>query len=134
MQLTLQTLHESWVDALGAEEGKPYFKNLAKFVANEYRTQTVYPPPEKIFSAFTACPFDQVKVVILGQDPYHGPGQAHGLAFSVERGIAIPPSLRNMYKEAASDLGIPKPTHGNLEHWCVNASRSRRASESVLVV
>ena len=86
------------------------------------RKGTVFPPKDKIFSAFTACPFDKVRVVVLGQDPYHGPGQAHGLAFSVEKGIAIPPSLRNMIKEAVQDVGITKPGHGNLQHWYVGAA------------
>ena len=193
--LSLDALHPSWVDALGKEEAKPYFRSLNTFVEQEYtygvhghvlewccrvmprtacnapalwyaalallpclaagaclrallmlallrrlhatlhhpssclpmhyrtsRKGTVFPPKEKIFSAFTACPFDKVRVVVLGQDPYHGPGQAHGLAFSVEKGIAIPPSLRNMIKEAVQDVGITKPGHGNLQHWYVGAA------------
>lgn len=110
-------IEPSWKEILKEEFEKPYFKELTDFVREEYQTKTVFPPPADIFKAFDLCPFDQVKVVILGQDPYHGPGQAHGLCFSVNRGVPIPPSLKNIYKEIQSDLGVTPPTHGNLEHW-----------------
>jgi uracil-DNA glycosylase len=96
---------------------KPYFKELTDFVRSEYATTTIYPPASLIFNAFNLCPFDKVKVVIIGQDPYHGPGQAHGLCFSVNDGIQFPPSLQNIFKEIKSDLDIPIPTSGNLTRW-----------------
>ena len=92
-------IEPSWKSALAAEWDKPYFKALTDFVRHEYATQTVYPPAGRIFAAFDACPFDDVKVVILGQDPYHGPGQANGLSFSVNPGVEIPRSLQNIYRE-----------------------------------
>ncbi len=110
-------IESSWKQALKDEFGKEYFKNLSGFVKQEYLSAKVYPPPKFIFNAFELCPFEKVKVVILGQDPYHGAGQAHGLSFSVPDQITIPPSLRNIYKEMQSDIGSPIPTHGNLEHW-----------------
>lgn len=110
-------IEESWKEVLKDEFEKPYFKILTDFVRKEYQTQTVYPPAKLIFNAFDLCPFDKVKVVIIGQDPYHGPGQAHGLCFSVNDGIDVPPSLVNIYKEIKDDLGIEPPASGNLERW-----------------
>lgn len=102
-------IDNSWRKALASEWDKPYFKELTDFVKSRYRTTQVYPAPSRIFAAFDSCPFDKVKVVIIGQDPYHGPGQAHGLCFSVPQGIAAPPSLVNIFKEMSSDLGISLP-------------------------
>ena len=110
-------IEESWRRALTDEFRKPYFEKLTKKVRGEYTSQKIYPPPALIFNAFNLCPFDSVRVVILGQDPYHGAGQAHGLSFSVPDGTAIPPSLQNIYKEIRDDLGLPIPKTGNLEHW-----------------
>ncbi len=110
-------LHPSWKEHLKDEFEKPYFKELADFVKNEYRIRTVYPPPKFIFNALDSVPFEKVRVVILGQDPYHGPGQAHGLSFSVPDGTPMPPSLRNIFKEIHDDLGLPVPDSGNLQHW-----------------
>lgn len=110
-------IEESWKQRLSNEFEKPYFKALTDFVRQEYSTRTVYPPAKLIFNAFDQCPFDQVKVVIVGQDPYHEPGQANGLCFSVNDGVDIPPSLVNIYKEIRDDLGRPVPTSGNLERW-----------------
>jgi len=110
-------LEESWKNQLQDEFEKPYFKQLAEFVRSEYASQAIYPPAKLIFNAFEQCPFDQVKVVILGQDPYHGPGQAHGLCFSVNDGVDFPPSLRNIFKEIKADTGAPIPSSGNLERW-----------------
>jgi uracil-DNA glycosylase len=110
-------IEDSWKAVLASEFEKDYFKALTEFVRGAYLSGTVYPPPKDIFNAFAHCPFDQVKVVILGQDPYHGAGQAHGLSFSVRDGVRPPPSLQNMYKEIADDIGTPIPSSGNLEHW-----------------
>lgn len=110
-------IEPSWNVRLSAEWDKPYFGRLAEFVRKEYRESTVYPPAGRIFAAFDACPFEDVKVVILGQDPYHGPGQANGLCFSVADGVEIPRSLRNIFKEVNADTGAPIPTCGNLERW-----------------
>lgn len=110
-------LEPSWKKLLQAEFEKPYFLELTKFVKNEYHSKTVYPPAKLIFKALDSLPFDKVKVVILGQDPYHGPGQAHGLSFSVPDGVRPPPSLQNIYKEIETDLGNPRHTSGNLERW-----------------
>lgn len=107
----------TWHKALAGQWNQSYFKTLTDFVRLRYSSHQVFPPASKIFAAFDACPFDKVKVVILGQDPYHGPGQANGLCFSVNSGIALPPSLVNIYKEVSSDLSIPMPTDGNLERW-----------------
>ncbi|NJN15423.1 MAG: uracil-DNA glycosylase [Oscillochloris sp.] len=106
-----------WRVVLADELAQPYIAQLAEFVAAERATQTVYPPAGEEFTALKLTPFESVRVVILGQDPYHGPGQAQGLAFSVRRGVAIPPSLRNMYRELQSDLGITPPKHGDLSTW-----------------
>ena len=110
-------IEESWKRALADEWDKPYFVKLTQFVRQQYTTRVVYPPAGKIFAAMDICPFDKVKVVIIGQDPYHEPGQAHGLCFSVNDGVQIPPSLVNIYKEIHDDLGLPIPTSGNLERW-----------------
>ncbi|MEK7100622.1 MAG: uracil-DNA glycosylase, partial [Patescibacteria group bacterium] len=111
-------IEESWKEALKDEFEMPYFKELAAFVKSEYETGTVYPHPKNIFAAFELTPFNDVRVVILGQDPYHGIGQAHGLSFSVVEGVRNPPSLQNIYKELESDLGIPVDTKsGDLTRW-----------------
>lgn len=107
----------TWLPLLQEEFDKPYFAQLTNFVRQEYATKTIYPEGKNIFNAFNLCPFSNIKVVILGQDPYHEPGQAHGLCFSVQDGIAFPPSLQNIFKEISSDLGVPIPTSGNLERW-----------------
>ena len=110
-------IEESWKQHLSSEFEKPYFAELTNFVRQEYNSTTCYPPARLIFNAFNLCPFDKVKVVIIGQDPYHGPGQAHGLSFSVCGGVAFPPSLQNIFKEIEQDLGIPIPITGNLTRW-----------------
>jgi uracil-DNA glycosylase len=110
-------IESSWMDALADEFAKPYMADLKEFLLGEKSRHTVYPPADKIFNAFNCTPFDKVRIVILGQDPYHGPGQAHGLCFSVPIGIPKPPSLLNIFKELNTDLGIPLPSHGNLEAW-----------------
>ena len=111
-------IEDSWKNALSGEFDKPYFVALTDFVRAEYMAgKKVYPAPADIFNAFNLCPLDQVKVVIIGQDPYHEPGQAHGLCFSVREGIALPPSLQNIYKEIHEDLGRPSATHGDLTKW-----------------
>jgi len=110
-------IEKSWQRVLAPEFDKPYFNELTTYVKNDYATTAVYPPPKEILSAFNACPFDQVKVVILGQDPYHGAHQANGLAFSVRSDIAIPPSLQNIYKEIHTDIGVPIPKNGDLSGW-----------------
>ncbi|HEY9005203.1 uracil-DNA glycosylase [Ohtaekwangia sp.] len=107
----------SWKKRLENEFNKPYFTQLIEFVKNEYKTQTVYPPGKEIFKAFDACDFNDVKVVIIGQDPYHGVGQANGLCFSVHDGIRMPPSLVNIFKEIQDDLGKPIPKSGDLTRW-----------------
>ena len=108
----------SWKNALSAEFDKDYFIKLTDFVRGEYLSgKTVYPEPQNIFNAFNLCPLDKVRVVIIGQDPYHEPGQAHGLCFSVQDGVPVPPSLVNIYKELNRDLGKPIPSSGNLTHW-----------------
>ena len=110
-------IEPSWKEQLQEEFEKSYFKQLTEFVRSEYASQQIFPPAKLIFNAFDQCPFDRVKVVILGQDPYHGPGQAHGLCFSVNDGVDFPPSLRNIFKEIQADTGAPIPTTGNLERW-----------------
>jgi uracil-DNA glycosylase len=125
---------ESWKAHLADEFHKPYFKHLAEFVKQEKEKHTIYPPGKQIFNAFEKCSFDDVEVVILGQDPYHGPGQANGLAFSVSDGIKPPPSLVNIFKEIRSDLGKEIPPSGNLERWAnqgvllLNATLTVRAN------
>jgi len=129
-------IEQSWKEHLTSEFEKSYFQKLTDFVKQEYATHRVYPKGSQIFNAFEKTPFDRVKVVILGQDPYHEPGQAHGLCFSVNDGIALPPSLQNIYKELEDDLGIsPKPS-GNLERWAeqgvllLNATLTVRAHQA----
>ncbi len=109
-------IEKSWQQALQTEFDKPYFEQLVQFVKHEYATQTIFPPARQIFNAFDSCPLDDVRVVILGQDPYHGAGQAHGLCFSVNDGVPFPPSLLNICKEMADDMGKPMPTSGNLQY------------------
>lgn len=129
-------IEESWKKQLQEEFDKLYFKQLTEFVRSEYVSQTIYPPAKLIFNAFDQCPFDRVKVVILGQDPYHGPGQAHGLCFSVNDGVEFPPSLRNIFKEINADTGAPVPQSGNLERWAkqgvllLNATLTVRAHQA----
>jgi uracil-DNA glycosylase len=110
-------IEQSWKTGLQPEFDKEYFVRLTDFVRNEYKTKQIFPPASLIFNAFDQCPFDNVKVVILGQDPYHGDRQAHGLCFSVNDGIAFPPSLINIFKEIERDLAKPSPTTGNLIRW-----------------
>lgn len=110
-------IDNSWKPVLEREFNSPYFSSLIDFVKHEYATKTCYPKGSQIFSAFDHCKFNQVKVVIIGQDPYHGPGQANGLCFSVNDGITFPPSLTNIFKEIQADLGKPFPKSGNLERW-----------------
>lgn len=110
-------IHPSWNQELAEEWEKPYFAQLVQFVRNEYRSQAVFPPGKQIFAAFDSTPFASVKVVILGQDPYHEPGQAHGLCFSVNDGVPFPPSLQNIFKEVHDDTGAPIPASGNLTRW-----------------
>lgn len=110
-------IEHSWGDALAAEFDKPYFRDLVSFVKREYATAKVFPPGREIFAAFNATPFDKVKVVILGQDPYHGENQANGLCFSVNDGVPFPPSLLNIFKEIQSDIGGEIPRNGDLSRW-----------------
>ena len=110
-------IEESWRQVLQPEFDKPYFELLTDFVRRAYQTRQCFPPAGLIFNAFNSCPFDQVRVVIIGQDPYHGVGQAHGLCFSVNDGVPVPPSLVNIYKEIHRDLGKPIPASGNLQRW-----------------
>lgn len=129
-------IEESWREHLGAEFDKPYFANLTAFVRSEYAAGTCYPPGSLIFNAFNLCPFDRVKVVIIGQDPYHEPGQAHGLSFSVGSGVQFPPSLVNIFKEIELDLGTPVPQSGDLTRWAeqgvllLNATLTVRAHQA----
>ena len=108
---------QDWKEVIHEEFSKPYFEELVEFVKGEYATGTVYPAGSNIFRAFDKCPFDKIKVVIIGQDPYHGPGQANGLCFSVARGVQFPPSLQNIFKEVLSDVGTPIPESGELDRW-----------------
>ncbi|MCM1313478.1 MAG: uracil-DNA glycosylase [Bacteroides sp.] len=110
-------IEPSWKERLQEEFDKPYFENLITFVKQEYRSYRIFPPGNLIFNAFNLCPFDKVKVVLIGQDPYHEPGQAHGLCFSVNDGVPFPPSLVNIFKEINSDTGAPVPQSGNLTRW-----------------
>ena len=129
-------IESSWKQMLTQEFEKDYFIRLTDFVRREYRNETVYPPGKLIFNAFNLCPFNKVKVVIIGQDPYHGPGQAHGLCFSVNDGVPFPPSLQNIFKEIHDDLGNPIPTTGNLTRWAnqgvllLNATLTVRAHQA----
>ncbi len=110
-------IESGWKQHLQAEFEQPYFRELTEFVRSEYQHYRCYPPAKLVFNAFNLCPFDQVKVVIIGQDPYHEPGQAHGLSFSVNDGVMFPPSLQNIFKEIQMDLGTPIPQSGNLSRW-----------------
>ena len=129
-------IHKSWKPFLQSEFSKPYFSNLTTFVKSEYKQFTCYPPGKAIFNAFEYCHFEDVKVVIIGQDPYHGFGQAHGLCFSVNDGIVHPPSLKNIFKEIENDLSKPYPQSGNLERWAkqgvllLNATLTVRAHQA----
>jgi uracil-DNA glycosylase len=129
-------ISESWKKQLTKEFEKDYFTKLVAFVKSEYQTKLVYPPGKLIFNAFEKCSFENTKVVIIGQDPYHGAGQAHGLSFSVNDGVAKPPSLQNIFKEIQNDLGIIPPISGNLERWAsqgvllLNATLTVRANEA----
>ena len=129
-------IDNSWREHIGAEFEKPYFSALTDFVRHEYTTTTCYPPGALIFNAFNLCPFDRVKVVIIGQDPYHEPGQAQGLSFSVPEGVPFPPSLQNIFKEIQLDLGKPMPPTGNLTRWAeqgvllLNATLTVRAHQA----
>lgn len=129
-------IEDSWKTALAEEFSKTYFTELTDFVRSEYTRGKVYPPPKEIFAAFDHCPVEKVKVVIIGQDPYHNPGQANGLCFSVHDNIAMPPSLQNIFKEIHDDLGLPIPQTGNLEHWAdqgvllLNATLTVRANQA----
>ncbi len=127
---------KSWKNILEEEFEKEYFKQLADFIKQEYKTQKIYPPDYEIFNAFNLCSFNNLKVVIIGQDPYHGEGQAHGLCFSVKEGVKTPPSLRNIYKELHDDLGKEIPKTGNISHWAkqgvlmLNATLTVRAKQA----
>ena len=126
----------TWGEQLAPEFEKPYFQQLTSAVRQEYGQYACYPPGKFIFNAFNLTPFDRVKVVIIGQDPYHEPGQAHGLSFSVQDGVAFPPSLQNIFKEIEQDLGTPVPPTGNLERWArqgvllLNATLTVRAHQA----
>lgn len=129
-------IEETWKEVLAPEFEKDYFIRLTDFVRQEYQTTTVYPPSKLIFNAFNLCPYNKVKVVIIGQDPYHGPGQAHGLCFSVNDSVPFPPSLQNIFKEIHDDLGTPIPATGNLTRWAeqgvlmLNATLTVRAHQA----
>jgi len=129
-------IEPGWKSRLRTEFEKDYFIQLSDFIRHEYRTNTIFPPGALIFNAFDTCPFDKVKAVILGQDPYHGPGQAHGLCFSVRDGVEYPPSLINIYKEIKSDLGISVKSSGDLTRWAqqgvllLNATLTVRAHQA----
>ncbi len=130
------SIEPSWQRELQEEFEKPYFHQLVQFIKSEYQNNKCFPPGKQIFSAFQHTPFDQVKTVIIGQDPYHGPGQAHGLCFSVPNGIPQPPSLINIFKEISEDLGTAPPVSGNLERWAdqgvllLNATLTVRAHQA----
>ncbi len=133
MNVNIET---GWKEQLKGEFDKPYFSELAAFVKEEYSTNTCYPKGTEIFSAFDYCSFDNTRVVIIGQDPYHGEGQANGLCFSVNDGIAMPPSLVNIFKEIETDIGVPFPSNGNLQRWAkqgvllLNATLTVRAHQA----
>jgi len=133
MEVSIET---SWKSKLKDEFEKKYFIDLAEFVRKEYKSTTVFPPGNMIFNAFNLCPLSDVRAVIIGQDPYHGPGQAHGLCFSVREGVAFPPSLINIFKEIELDLGIPRTIDGNLKRWAsqgvllLNATLTVRAHQA----
>lgn len=127
---------DSWREVLQPEFDKPYFEELVSFVREEYATRQIFPHGGNIFRAFDKCPLDKLKVVIIGQDPYHGEGQANGLCFSVNDGVPFPPSLQNIFKEVSSDIGVPIPQSGNLDRWAeqgvllLNAVLTVRAHEA----
>jgi len=129
-------IEPGWKSRLRPEFEKDYFIRLTDFVREEYRKTVIYPPGTLIFNAFDVCPFEKVKAVIIGQDPYHGPGQAHGLCFSVKEGVDFPPSLINIFKEIESDLGVPRPGSGDLTRWAkqgvllLNATLTVRAHQA----
>lgn len=129
-------IEETWKQHIAGEFDKPYFAQLVAFVKSEYHSAPCYPPGNEIFNAFNLCPFNKVKVVIIGQDPYHEPGQAEGLCFSVKDGVMFPPSLVNIFKEISSDLGSPMPTSGSLRRWAqqgvllLNATLTVRAHQA----
>ncbi|PIB31868.1 uracil-DNA glycosylase [Gaetbulibacter sp. 5U11] len=130
------TIHESWKNYLQTEFDKPYFKDLTQYVDNQYNTETCFPPEDLIFNAFNTCTLEALKVVIIGQDPYHNYNQANGLSFSVNDGVKHPPSLVNIFKEIETDLNTSYPSSGNLEHWAkqgvflLNATLTVRAHEA----
>ncbi|GGZ68640.1 uracil-DNA glycosylase [Algibacter mikhailovii] len=130
------TIHDSWKSVLQGEFSKPYFKTLNEFVKKEYQNHQCFPPIDQVFSAFNYCPFNAVKVVLIGQDPYHDYGQANGLCFSVNEGIKHPPSLVNIFKELSSDLNMPYPQDGDLTRWAkqgvllLNATLTVKAHEA----
>ena len=137
VRLTMDVkIEPSWKQHLQGEFEKPYFAQLTESVRREYMAGTCYPLGKFIFNAFNLCPFNDVKVVIIGQDPYHEPGQAHGLSFSVQQGVAFPPSLQNIFKEISDDLGVPMPTDGDLSRWAkqgvllLNATLTVRAHQA----
>lgn len=115
--MSLDGIEGEWLSFIQGEVDKPYFHKLKEFLKQERKTKTIFPSEKEVFTAFRLTPFEKVKVVVLGQDPYHGSGQAHGLAFSVKQGNKIPPSLRNIFKELQNDLGVPKPMSGELTDW-----------------
>jgi len=129
-------IETTWKSKLKEEFEKEYFLVLTEFIKEEYKSKTIYPPGGQIFNAFNLCPFNKVKAVVIGQDPYHGPGQAHGLCFSVKEGVDLPPSLINIFKEIELDLGLPRPKSGNLERWAsqgvllLNATLTVRAHQA----
>lgn len=129
-------IESGWKSQLKDEFEKPYFSDLSEFVRTEYKTQRIFPPGKLIFNAFDQCPFENLKVVIIGQDPYHGPGQAHGLCFSVNEGVPFPPSLRNIFKELKEDVGKDIPPSGDLTKWAnqgvllLNATLTVRAHQA----
>lgn len=136
MEKTEPKIEPEWLEVLRPEFEKPYFAELKSFLLEEKKLYRIYPPGNRIFAAFDYTPFSKVKVVVLGQDPYHGDGQAHGLCFSVPDGISLPPSLINIYKELNTDLGVPVPKSGNLENWAkqgvllLNATLTVRANQA----
>lgn len=136
LEIVKPQIDQSWLKELEEEFQSSYFLKLKQFLIEEKSKNTVYPPSKLIFNAFDSCPIEEVKVVILGQDPYHGKGQAHGLSFSVPENIIIPPSLKNIYKELKNDLGLEMPSHGNLERWAkhgvllLNATLTVRAGQA----
>jgi uracil-DNA glycosylase len=133
MEVKIET---TWKSILKEEFEKEYFIKLSEFLIDEYKNKTIYPPGGLIFNAFNLCPVDKVKAIIIGQDPYHGPGQAHGLCFSVREGVDFPPSLINIFKEIKQDMGLSKPSSGNLERWAaqgvllLNATLTVRAHQA----